>query len=118
MVNKLLFINEFCELNQKMSDSGWLTIPTDYQPIKYRKIGKWVELIFWNDKSISQGTTIGTLPVGFRPSIPDYPNAIYIQDSFSYSESALISVDASGNILAESDISSNWSYFVATYIAE
>ncbi|HJA81302.1 MAG TPA: hypothetical protein H9776_06065 [Candidatus Mediterraneibacter intestinipullorum] len=110
--------DELSGLNQKMSDSGWLIIPTDYQPIRYRKIGKWVELIFWNDKSIPQGTTIGTLPGGFRPSIPGYPNAIYIQDSFPHSESAFISVDASGNILAESDISSGWSYFVATYIAE
>lgn len=106
------------EENQNaFSDSGWLTISTPYEPIKYRKSGKIVEFYFWNDKTIPISTDIATIPDGYRPSIPSYPNMIFISDA--YGGGGRIVITNEGIVRSGTEISgSAWSFFMATWICD
>lgn len=68
--------NELVQLEDLLSDSGWITLPlasgiTAYNEAntpQYRKIGKLV-IIRGTVKGVTaRNTVIGTLPAGFRPS--------------------------------------------------
>ena len=99
------------------SDSGWLTISTPYEPIRYRKSGKIVEFYFWNDKTIPISTDIATIPDGYRPSIPSYPNTIFILDA--YGGGGRIEITNEGIVISSTEISGKtWSFFVATWICD
>ena len=99
------------------SDSGWLTISTPYKPIRYRKYGKIVEFYFWNDKTIPANTDVATIPDGYRPAIPNYPNTIFILDA--YGGNSRISVTNNGVVKAGTEISGNaWSLFMSTWISD
>lgn len=109
--------NVVSAINQLNSDSGWLTISTPYEPIKYRKSGKIVEFYFWNDKTIPISTDIATIPDGYRPSIPSYPNMIFISDA--YGGGGRIVITNEGIVISGTEISgSAWSFFMATWICD
>lgn len=102
-------------IKSDMSDSGWLLITTEYQPIHYRKVGKLVQFYFWNDKAIPLDTTIAQIPEGYRPKLPFYPNAMVIRDAFA--GGSKISISENGLVKADSEIeSTNWTFFYATWL--
>ena len=98
-----------------MSDSGWLSITTEYQPIHYRKVGKLVHFYFWNDKAIPASTTIAQLPEGYRPKLPFYPNAMFIRDTFA--GNSKIAIKENGLVVANSEVeNTNWTFFYTTWL--
>ena len=106
---------EIEENKSDMSDSGWISITTKYQPIRYRKVGKLVQFYFWNDKAIPRDTTIAQLPEGYRPKFPFYPNSMFIIDTFA--GNSKISIDEDGLVVANSEIESvNWTFFYTTWL--
>lgn len=87
--------------------------------MRYRKIGKVVQLKYWTDNGCTAESVIATLPEGYRPSIVGYPENIRVPDCYAgLSDSNAYIIKANGELSASKTISNNWTgchmmYFVS-----
>lgn len=80
-------------IKKEIYDTGWLTLNSD---VKYRKIGN-TAYVFISSESSSEGTwtSIGTLPVGYRPALNSFYANVISDNTIGNMN---ISINTAGNV--------------------